>query len=150
MEERIKNVIERMKADNIKFIRLQFVDLHGIPKNVSIPCELENMEDLLTTAFQSGNATAILSGVIVYLIVFLQRKNTAATRDDSISSLKKEIDDLKNSKLLMQKDIDFLVHENSGIKEDIKEIKGTLQQIAVSIAEIAVQYKEFKENNKKR
>ncbi len=50
----------------------------------------------------------------------------------------------------MQKDIDFLVHENSGIKEDIKEIKGTLQQIAVSIAEIAVQYKEFKENNKKR
>ena len=48
MEERIKNVIERMKADNIKFIRLQFVDLHGIPKNVSIPCELENMEDLLT------------------------------------------------------------------------------------------------------
>ena len=32
MEERIKNVIERMKADNIKFIRLQFVDLHGIPK----------------------------------------------------------------------------------------------------------------------
>ena len=48
MEERIKNVIERMKADNIKFIRLQFVDLHGIPKNVSIPCKLENMEDLLT------------------------------------------------------------------------------------------------------
>ena len=48
MEERIKNVIERMKADNIKFIRLQFVDLHGIPKNVSIPCKLDNMEDLLT------------------------------------------------------------------------------------------------------
>ena len=46
MEERIQNVIERMKADNIKFIRLQFVDLHGIPKNVSIPCELSNMEDL--------------------------------------------------------------------------------------------------------
>ena len=46
MEERIKNVLERMKADNIKFIRLQFVDLHGIPKNVSIPCELENMPDL--------------------------------------------------------------------------------------------------------
>ncbi|AMK14608.1 type I glutamate--ammonia ligase [Methanobrevibacter olleyae] len=47
MDEKIKNVIERMKADNIKFIRLQFVDLHGIPKNVSIPCELENMVDLL-------------------------------------------------------------------------------------------------------
>ena len=48
MDEKIANIIERMKADNIKFIRLQFVDLHGIPKNVSIPCMLENMEDLFT------------------------------------------------------------------------------------------------------
>ena len=108
------------------------------------------MEDLLTTAFQSGNATAILSGVIVYLIVFLQRKNTAATRDDTISKLKEDIDNLNNQKILMQKDIEFLVQENTGIKQDIKEIKSTLQQIAVSIAEIAVQYKEFKENQKRR
>lgn len=108
------------------------------------------MEELLTTAFQSGNATAIISGVIVYLIVFLQRKNTAATRDDSISKLKEDIDNLNNQKILMQKDIEFLVQENTGIKQDIKEIKNTLQQIAVSIAEIAIQYKEFKENQKRR
>ncbi|MBO4783667.1 MAG: hypothetical protein J5521_02835 [Lachnospiraceae bacterium] len=108
------------------------------------------MEDLLTTAFQSGNATAILSGVIVYLIVFLQRKNTAATRDDSISKLNDEITELKNQKILLSKDIEYLMSENRGIKEDIKEIKGTLNQIAVSIAEIAAQYKAFKENNKRR
>ena len=108
------------------------------------------MEDLLTTAFQSGNATAILSGVIVYLIVFLQRKNTAATRDDSISKLNDEISELKNQKILLSKDIEYLMSENRGIKEDIKEIKGTLNQIAVSIAEIAAQYKAFKENNKRR
>ena len=107
------------------------------------------MEDLLTTAFQSGNATAILSGVIVYLIVFLQRKNTAATRDDSISKLNDEITELKNQKILLSKDIEYLMSENRGIKEDIKEIKGTLNQIAVSIAEIAAQYKAFKENNKR-
>ena len=54
MEERIKNVIERMKADNIKFIRLQFVDLHGIPKNVSIPCKLENSRiEKFEKSFQS-------------------------------------------------------------------------------------------------
>ena len=82
--------------------------------------------------------------------MFLQRKNTAATRDDTISKLKEDIDNLNNQKILMQKDIEFLVQENSGIKQDIKEIKGTLQQIAVSIAEIAVQYKEFKENQKRR
>lgn len=108
------------------------------------------MEELLTTAFQSGNATAILSGVIVYLIVFLQRKNTAATRDDSISKLNDEITELKNQKILLSKDVEYLMAENRGIKEDIKEIKGTLNQIAVSIAEIAAQYKAFKENNKRR
>ena len=108
------------------------------------------MEDLLTTAFQSGNATAILSGIIVYLIVFLQRKNTAATCDDTINKLNDEISELKNQKVLMGKDIEYLMSENRGIKEDIKEIKGTLNQIAVSIAEIAAQYKAFKENNKRR
>ncbi len=47
MDEKIAQLIEKMKADNIKFIRLQFVDLHGIPKNVSIPCKLEDMEDII-------------------------------------------------------------------------------------------------------
>ncbi len=108
------------------------------------------MEDLLTTAFQSGNATAIISGVIVYIIVFLQRKNTAATRDDTISKLNDEITELKNQKILLAKDIEYLMSENRGIKEDIKEIKGTLNHIAVSIAEIAAQHKAYKENNKRR
>lgn len=108
------------------------------------------MEEILTTAFQSGNATAIISGVVVYLIVFLQRKNTAVTRDDSISKLKEDIESLNNQKLLMQKDIEFLIMENNGIKKDIREIKDTLQQIAISIAEIAIQYKDFKENHTKR
>lgn len=46
MDKQIAKVIDQMKADNIKFIRLQFVDLHGIPKNVSIPCKLEEMENI--------------------------------------------------------------------------------------------------------
>lgn len=47
MDEKIAKLIERMKADNIKFIRLQFVDLHGIPKNVSIPFKADDMEDIV-------------------------------------------------------------------------------------------------------
>lgn len=108
------------------------------------------MEELLTTAFQTGNATAILSSVVVYLIVFLQRKNTAATRNDSIGKLNGEIMELKKQKSLMSKDIEYLMSENRGVKEDIKEIKGTLNQIAVSIAEIAAQYKAIKESTNKR
>ncbi|MDO5849895.1 MAG: type I glutamate--ammonia ligase [Methanobacteriaceae archaeon] len=47
MDEKIAKLIEKMKADNIKFIRLQFVDLHGIPKNVSIPFKVDDMEDIV-------------------------------------------------------------------------------------------------------
>lgn len=108
------------------------------------------MEDILTTAFQSGNATAILTGVIVYVIVFLQRKNTAISRDDDIKKLQERITSLEKENVLKQKDIEYLMNENSGIKEDIKEIKGTLNQIAISLTEIAAQYKSFKDSGKKR
>ena len=81
------------------------------------------MEDLLTTAFQSGNATAILTGVIVYVIVFLQRKNTAVSRDDTNKKLQDRITSLEKDVELKQKDIEYLMNENSGIKEDIKEIQ---------------------------
>lgn len=107
------------------------------------------MEDLLTTAFQSGNATAILTGVIVYVIVFLQRKNTAVSRDDTNKKLHDRIVSLEKDVEIKQKDIEYLMNENSGIKEDIKEIKGTLNQIAISLAEIAAQYKSFKESHKR-
>ena len=107
------------------------------------------MEDLLTTAFQSGNATAILTGVIVYVIVFLQRMNTAVSRDDTNKKLQDRIASLEKDVELKQKDIKYLMDENSGIKEDIKEIKGTLNQIAISLAEIAAQYKSFKESLKR-
>lgn len=107
------------------------------------------MEDLLKTVIESGNATAILTGVLVYLIVFLQRKNTATARDDITKKMQDRISSLEKESELKQKDIEYLMNENSGIKEDIKEIKATLNQIAISLAEIAAPYKSFKETGKR-
>jgi septal ring factor EnvC (AmiA/AmiB activator) len=107
------------------------------------------MEDLLKTVIESGNATAILTGVLVYLIVFLQRKNTATARDDVTKKMQDRISSLEKESELKQKDIEYLMNENSGIKEDIKEIKATLNQIAISLAEIAAPYKSFKEAGKR-
>ena len=45
-EEKMQSVIEQMKEDNIKFIRLQFVDINGTVKNIVIPFNEEDMEDL--------------------------------------------------------------------------------------------------------
>lgn len=109
------------------------------------------MEDLIMKFVDTGNATAIIVGGILYLIIFFQRKNTATKRDDTSASLQKQIDELKKvqnefeiEKQLMQKDIDHLKDENIGIKEDIKEIKDTLHTIALAMERIATKLDEDK------
>lgn len=61
------------------------------------------MEELLTNAFQSGNATAIIAAVVVYLIIYLQRNSTGKKRDDDndklaakIAVLESEIETIKS------------------------------------------------------
>ena len=88
------------------------------------------MEDFLIKALQTGNASAILYSVAVYLIIHFQRKNSTAHRDSQIEEMQKkheiEINTLKTEKELMEKDIEFLKDENSTIKSDIKEIKNKI------------------------
>lgn len=102
------------------------------------------MEEFITAAFQSGNATAIVAAAIVYVIIYIQRKNTSVTRDNTSEKLLMEIAKLKQENELKQKDIDYLMAENNGVKEDIKEMKNTLNQMAISLATIAAKY-----NNKR-
>lgn len=46
MLEEIEFIIEQMKKDKIKFIRLQFVDIHGTVKNIVLPFKEEDVESL--------------------------------------------------------------------------------------------------------
>ena len=102
------------------------------------------MEEFITAAFQSGNATAIVAAAVVYVIIYIQRKNTSVTRDNTSEKFLMEIAKLKQENELKQKDIDYLMTENNGVKEDIKEMKNTLNQMAISLATIAAKY-----NNKR-
>ena len=61
------------------------------------------MEDLLTNAFSTGDLKVIIVAAILYLIIYFQRKDTKAKRDDAHEDLDKrltlvetEIDRLKN------------------------------------------------------
>jgi glutamine synthetase len=45
-EEKMQNITEQMVEDNIKFIRLQFVDINGTVKNIVIPFNREDMDEL--------------------------------------------------------------------------------------------------------
>lgn len=49
------------------------------------------MEELLTNAFQSGNATAIIAAVVVYVIIWFQRNSTKKTRDNDKDNLQTRI-----------------------------------------------------------
>lgn len=98
------------------------------------------MEDILTTAFQSGNATAILCAVVVYVIIHFQRKSTSTERNDEYGELKHEIEELKKDSALKQKDIDNLKAESADIKQDIKEMKMSIQSIQMSLEKISAYY----------
>lgn len=105
------------------------------------------MEDIIQQLAQNGGPLGVIAAGVVYLIVYLQRKNTSTKRNDEaaelreqINDLKKEIADSQTEKQLMQKDIDYLMDENVGIKADIKEIKSTLQTMALALERIAAKY----------
>ena len=50
-EEKIERISEKMREDNIKFIRLQFVDINGTVKNIVIPF---NGKDDMSELFNEG------------------------------------------------------------------------------------------------
>lgn len=83
------------------------------------------MEDLLTNAFQSGNATAIIAAVVVYAIIWFQRNSTKKSRDDANENLKAEIAVLKNE-LEQLKALD-LASKLAQIQTDLSWIKEKLK-----------------------
>lgn len=83
------------------------------------------MEELLTNAFQSGNATAIIAAVVVYVIIYLQRNSTGKKRDDDndklaakIAVLENEIESLKSLDLATK--LAQIQTDLSWIKEKLK------------------------------
>lgn len=61
------------------------------------------MENLLSQAFSTGDIKIVIAALVVYVIIYLQRKDTKGKRDDAHEDLDKrltlvetEIDRLKN------------------------------------------------------
>lgn len=105
------------------------------------------MEEYLVHLAENGGPIGVLAAVLVYLIIFIQRKNTSEKRDDDkqklingLTKLNDEINTKETEIILLKKDVDLLKEENIGIKQDIKEIKNTLQTMALALERIASKY----------
>lgn len=106
------------------------------------------MEEIIQQLAASGPLGVIAAG-IVYLVIYFQRKQTSEKRNDDTAQLQKEIYELtaelqkeKTEKQLLEKDVKYLMGETIGIKEDIKEMKNTLNSMALALERIAAKYED--------
>lgn len=104
---------------------------------------------------------ALLACITIYVVIHYQRKNTAESRDSEImaltsgmknlnnelahtkyavDNLQTVINEIETEKKLLQKDVDFIKSEHIDIKTDIKEMKNTLNNMALSLERIAAKY----------
>lgn len=97
------------------------------------------MDSFIQELMASG-PLGIVTSALVYLIIHIQRRNSTESRDKEISKLTSDIAELNKEKELMQKDISYLMSENTSIKEDLKEIKNTLNTMALALERIAAKY----------
>ena len=81
------------------------------------------MEELLTNAFQSGNATAIIAAVVVYAIIWFQRNSTKKTRDNDKDNLQTRITLLEADNKLLHSQLDTIGNKLDKIIDQLCEIK---------------------------
>ena len=122
------------------------------------------MEQLILNIISKGeplSIVALLACITIYVVIHYQRKNTAESRDSEIMALTSGMKNLNNElahtksavdnlqtvineveteKKLLQKDVDFIKSEHIDIKTDIKEMKNTLNNMALSLERIAAKY----------
>lgn len=83
------------------------------------------MEDLLTNAFNTGDIKIVIAALVVYAIVYLQRRDTKSKRDDAADSFDKRITLLENE-IQEIKNLD-LASKLAQIQTDLSWIKEKLK-----------------------
>ena len=64
------------------------------------------MEDLITKAFDTGDIKIVIAALIVYVIVYMQRRDTKTKRDDAQESMDTRVK-LVESEIQRLKDLDL-------------------------------------------
>ena len=85
------------------------------------------MEELLSQAFSTGDIKIILVAVILYVIIYFQRKDTKGKRDDAQSAIETKVTLLENEvKRLKDLDLDARL---ASIETSLKYIESLLKDL---------------------
>jgi hypothetical protein len=83
------------------------------------------MEEMLTSAFNTGDIKIVIAAAVVYAIVYLQRKDTKSKRDEANENLDKRVS-LLESEIQEIKNLD-LASKLAQIQTDLSWIKEKLK-----------------------
>lgn len=84
------------------------------------------MEDILNQAFSTGDIKIVIAALAVYVIIYLQRKDTKGKRDDAHEDLDKRLT-LVETEIDRLKNLD-LETKLAQIQTDLQWIKNKLKQ----------------------
>ena len=77
------------------------------------------MEEQLTNIIQTGNPTAIIAAVIVYLVIAYQRKETGQKRDQNANMVNYRLDKLEEG--------------HGDLSSSIKELQESIINLTISV-----------------
>ena len=84
------------------------------------------MEEILSQAFSTGDLKVIIVAVILYLIIFYQRKQTKTKRDEDTDSLNTRITLLEADNKLLHTQLDTIGNKLDKIIDQLSDIRVSL------------------------
>lgn len=84
------------------------------------------MEELLTNAFSTGDLKVIVVAAILYLIIYFQRKDTKAKRDDAQSAIETRMTLVEHDNQLLHDQMNTVSSKLDKIIDELCEIKVSL------------------------
>ena len=81
------------------------------------------MEDLLTNAFSTGDIKIVVAALIVYCVIYFQRKQTSEKRDTDHDDLNTRITLLENDNKMLHTQLDTIGNKLDKIIDQLCEIK---------------------------
>jgi uncharacterized membrane protein len=84
------------------------------------------MEEILTNAFSTGDLKIVVAALIVYCIIYFQRKQTSTKRDEDNDSLNTRITLLEADNKLLHTQLDTIGNKLDKIIDQLSDIRVSL------------------------